>query len=104
MCCFSVCLSFATFAEVFIYSTVQIRFGDRKLTYLCYRESLAVFEELSGIFSNENNQIASRNLLMKVGCNTFLALTLIQLLGCAIVRGERYLNKNDLSRFEAQDI
>ena len=31
-----------------------------------YRESLARFDELSDIFSNENNQIASRNLLMKV--------------------------------------
>ncbi|XP_060590682.1 ral guanine nucleotide dissociation stimulator-like 1 isoform X2 [Ruditapes philippinarum] len=29
------------------------------------KESLAVFEELSEIFSNENNQLASRNLLMK---------------------------------------
>ncbi|KAH3792902.1 ral guanine nucleotide dissociation stimulator-like 1 [Dreissena polymorpha] len=37
----------------------------RKAWGLLPKESLAVFEELSEIFSNENNQLASRNLLMK---------------------------------------
>ena len=36
------------------------------LVQLSFRETLARFEELSDLFSNENNQIASRNLLMKV--------------------------------------
>ena len=39
-----------------------------------YRESVAVFEELSDIFSNENNQLASRNLLMKVRIQAYMSL------------------------------
>jgi len=39
-----------------------------------YRESVAVFEELSDIFSNENNQLASRNLLMKVHIQAYMSL------------------------------
>ena len=44
--------------------------GSTVLTFFLYfliffREDLARFEELSDIFSNENNQLASRNLLMK---------------------------------------
>jgi len=46
------------------------------LLLFVYRESEAVFEELSSIFSNENNQIASRNLLMKV--YNFILLTIIR--------------------------
>lgn len=38
----------------------------RKTWAVVPKETLARFEELSDIFSNENNQIASRNLLMKV--------------------------------------
>ncbi|XP_052789709.1 ral guanine nucleotide dissociation stimulator-like 1 isoform X1 [Mya arenaria] len=37
----------------------------RKAWGLLPKESIAEFEELSKIFSNENNQLASRNLLMK---------------------------------------
>ena len=38
---------------------------------LFYRESIDLFQELADIFSNDNNQILSRELLMKVRCISY---------------------------------
>ena len=38
-------------------------------TFFDFRESIELFQDLSEIFSNENNQLSSRELLMKVMVN-----------------------------------
>lgn len=42
--------------------------GDSNWFFHIFRDTMVLFEELSEIFSVENNQINSRELLMKVSC------------------------------------
>lgn len=57
----------ALFVLIFRFSANKYQMNSLNNCFdLFYRESIALFQELADIFSNENNQIASRELLMKV--------------------------------------
>lgn len=51
------------------------RWGLEYFICLSSRESIDLFQELADIFSNDNNQILSRELLMKVRCILYAKVT-----------------------------